>query len=58
MFAYGIIIGVLIVLLRWKGIFVAATTFAVLSGNMLSPLLDMGVKAWKDRRRPATGEAG
>ena len=58
MFVYGAIIGVLIVLLRWKGIFVAATTFAVLSGNLLAPLLDLGAKAWQARKKAPTEEAG
>jgi len=53
MFVYGATIGLLIVLLRWKGIFIAATTFAVLSGNLLAPLLDMAATAWADRGKEA-----
>ncbi len=46
--AYGFIIGFLVVLLRWKGVFVAAATFAVLLGNLIGPLLDLGAGAWED----------
>ena len=53
MFVYGAVIGLLMVLLRWKGIFVAATTFAVLSGNLLAPLLDMAATAWAGRGKEA-----
>lgn len=49
--AYGLLIGLLIVVLRWRGIFVAAATFAVLLGNLVGPLLDLGAGAWADRRK-------
>jgi len=48
--AYAFLIGFLIITLRWRGIFVAAATFAILLGNLIAPLLDMAAEAW-DRRR-------
>jgi len=62
MVAYGFGIGFLIVLLRWRGVFAAAAaSFAILLGNMVAPLLDMGADAWaaraKRRSRPAKGGA-
>jgi Na+-transporting NADH:ubiquinone oxidoreductase subunit B len=47
--AYGLLIGALIVVLRWRGVFVAAATFAVLLGNLVAPLLDQADDAWKAR---------
>jgi Na+-transporting NADH:ubiquinone oxidoreductase subunit B len=57
-FAYGGLIGFLIVLLRWRGIFVAAATFSILLGNLVGPLLDLAAGAWEARRkaRAAAGE--
>lgn len=52
--AYGLLIGFLIVTLRWLGVFVAAATFSVLLGNMIAPLLDLGAQAWQDRGKPPT----
>lgn len=49
--AYAFLIGFLIVVLRWKGVFVAAATFSVLLGNMVGPLLDLGAGAWQDWRK-------
>lgn len=72
-FAYGGIIGFLVVFLRWKGVFVAAASFAILLGNIVGPWLDIGAKSWTDWRkarkkrrealdvngsREAAGEAG
>jgi len=50
-YAYGALIGFLIVLLRFKGVFVAAATFSVLLGNLVGPLLDLGAAAWADWRK-------
>ncbi len=47
--AYAFLVGFLIVTLRWRGIFVAAATFAILLGNLVAPLLDAGVEAWGRR---------
>ena len=55
--AYGLLIGMLIVVLRWRGVFVAAATFAVLLGNLVAPLLDEAADAWKARKRPTDGGA-
>lgn len=55
--AYAFLIGFLIVLLRWKGVFVAAATFAVLLGNLVGPLLDLGAGAWEDRLKAVKGGA-
>ncbi len=57
MYAYGLLIGFLMVLLRWRGIFVAAASFAVLLGNMAAPLLDMAAAAWAGRRAAPAKEA-
>lgn len=47
--AYAFGIGFLIIVLRWRGIFVAAATFSILLGNLVAPLLDAGVEAWERR---------
>ncbi len=54
MYAYGGLIGFLIVLLRWRGIFVAAASFAILLGNICSPLLDIAATSWQNRRKATT----
>jgi Na+-transporting NADH:ubiquinone oxidoreductase subunit B len=53
MWAYGSLIGALIVILSWKGQFVAAASFSILLGNIVSPLLDMGARAWRGRKQPS-----
>ena len=55
---YGGVIGVLIVLLRWKSQFAGAVGFAILLGNICGPCLDMAVGAWKNRKKLAEGQAG
>ena len=55
-FWYGLLIGFLIVTLRWLGVFVAAATFAVLMGNLAGPLLDLGAEALIARKKAARGE--
>ena len=57
MYAYGFVIGFLIVVLRWRGVFAAAASFSILLGNMVGPLLDMAADAWSARRR-ARAQAG
>ena len=47
--AYAFLIGFLIVTLRWRGVFVAAATFAILLGNLVGPLLDAAAEAWASR---------
>jgi Na+-transporting NADH:ubiquinone oxidoreductase subunit B len=47
---YGLIIGVLIILLRWKAQFAGGVAFAILLGNMMGPLLDIAAGAWAGRR--------
>jgi len=49
--AYGIFIGAAIVVLRWRGVFVAAATFAILLGNLLGPWMDMAAEAWANWRK-------
>ncbi len=49
--AYAFTIGFLIIVLRWRGIFVAAATFAILIGNLLAPLLDLAATAHADRKK-------
>ena len=50
-FAYGFFIGFLVVVLRWRGIFVAAASFSILMGNLVGPWLDLGAEAWEQRRK-------
>jgi Na+-transporting NADH:ubiquinone oxidoreductase subunit B len=57
MYVYGGFIGLLIVLLSWKSQFVAAASFAILLGNIVSPLLDMGAKEWADRKKKKKKQA-
>ncbi|MFW5730130.1 MAG: RnfABCDGE type electron transport complex subunit D [Desulfonatronovibrionaceae bacterium] len=50
---YGLFIGIIIVLLRYQGIFTGAVAFGILLGNMLAPSLDLWFKrytAWKKKR--------
>ncbi len=56
-YAYGFIVGFFIVVLRWRGVFVAAASFSLLLGNILAPLLDMAAKAWTDWRKAAAGKS-
>ena len=55
--AYGFLIGTLMIVMRWRGIFVAAATFAILIGNLVGPLLDIGVKTLRGRGSSAQGGA-
>ena len=48
---YAFLIGFLVVLLRWRGIFVAAATFSILLGNLIGPLLDQAATAWAARKK-------
>ena len=48
---YAFLIGFFVVLLRWRGIFVAAATFSILLGNLLSPWLDLAATEWATRRK-------
>ena len=54
--AYGFLIGLLIVVLRWRGVFVAAATFSILLGNMVGPLLDIAATAWQARGKTPAAE--
>ena len=56
--AYGFLIGFLIVFLRWRGVFVAAATFAILLGNLVGPLLDIAATAWQEHKKAAGTEGG
>jgi Na+-transporting NADH:ubiquinone oxidoreductase subunit B len=48
---YGVLIGVLIVFLRWKSQFAGAVGFAILLGNVVGPSLDMAANAWQEWRK-------
>ena len=58
--AYGAFIGFMLVLLRWRAQFSGAVAFAILLGNIVGPLMDVGVQAWEERmqsrRQAAQGE--
>jgi len=56
--AYGFLIGFLVVLLRWRGVFVAAATFSILLGNLVGPLLDIAATEWESRKKARTAAAG
>ena len=51
MWIYGILIGVFIVVLRWKAQFAGAVAFSILLGNILAPSLDLAITGWRDRRK-------
>ena len=53
MWAYGIIIGALTVFFRYKAVFAGGVSFAILIGNMLAPSLDLWIKRWQAKRKPA-----
>ena len=55
--AYALLIGCLIVTLRWRGVFVAAATFSVLLGNLVGPLLDLAAEALAARRKAKAAAA-
>jgi Na+-transporting NADH:ubiquinone oxidoreductase subunit B len=56
---YGLLIGFLIVFLRWKGQFAGAVAFSILLGNAVGPTLDLAVGAWEQRRKgPKAAGAG
>ncbi len=48
---YAFMIGSLIVVLRWRGIFAAAATFAILLGNLIGPLLDLAAGELATRKK-------
>jgi len=48
---YGLFIGIVLVLIRWKGSFAGSLSFSILLGNMVGPTMDMGVRAWRKRRK-------
>lgn len=50
---YGIFIGMMIVLFRFKAVFAGGVAFAILLGNMLAPSLDLWIKRFQDRRLKA-----
>ena len=55
--AYGVLIGMLIVFLRWRGVFVAAATFSILLGNLVGPLLDLAATEWASRGKARAAAA-
>ncbi|HDQ14625.1 MAG TPA: RnfABCDGE type electron transport complex subunit D [Sediminispirochaeta sp.] len=50
---YGIIIGVMTVLIRVFAGWPEGVTFAILFGNMFAPLIDHLIKEWKNRKKVA-----
>lgn len=49
---YGFFIGIMIIFLRWKAVFIGAAAFAILFGNMLAPSLELLFKAKKKKTGP------
>jgi Na+-transporting NADH:ubiquinone oxidoreductase subunit B len=56
--AYAFLIGFLIVLLRWRGVFVAAASFSILLGNLLGPLLDLAANQLAARKKARAAKEG
>lgn len=52
---YAVLAGVLVVLLRWRSPFVDGTSFAILTVNLVGPLLDMGSEAMAARGKAHEG---
>jgi Na+-transporting NADH:ubiquinone oxidoreductase subunit B len=52
MWAYGLFIGAMIVLLRWRAQFAGAVGFAILLGNTVGPTLDIVATALEGRGKP------
>jgi Na+-transporting NADH:ubiquinone oxidoreductase subunit B len=55
--AYAFLIGFFMVFYRWQGVFVAAASFAILTGNLVGPLLDIAAEAWEARRKVTKAKA-
>lgn len=53
---YGLLIGALVVFMRWRAQFAGAVAFAILIGNIVAPSLDMAVSAWERRRKAREAE--
>jgi Na+-translocating ferredoxin:NAD+ oxidoreductase RnfD subunit len=54
---FGIIIGTATLVIRNFSIFNGGLMFSILLGNMFTPIIDYGVKAWQDRNKePAVAE--
>ncbi|HOD81541.1 MAG: Na(+)-translocating NADH-quinone reductase subunit B [Planctomycetes bacterium ADurb.Bin126] len=58
LWAYGLFIGFMVVLIRWRAQFSGGVAFAILLGNIVGPLMDVGVQAWEDRRARRRAAAG
>ena len=52
MWAYGAVIGALIVFFRYKAVFAGGVAFAILIGNMLAPSLDLWIKRFQAPKKP------
>ncbi len=50
---YGIIIGVVTVIIRGYALFAGGMMFAILIGNTFAPIIDEGVRAYKKHRKEA-----
>ena len=50
---YGILIGVLTVIIRSFSLFAGGLMFAILLGNMFAPIIDYGVKSYQTYRKQA-----
>lgn len=50
-FLYGVLIGVIVVIIRGYALFPEGTTFAILIGNTFGPLIDEGVKYFERKAK-------
>lgn len=55
---YAFLIGLLMIVMRWLGVFVASATFAILIGNMVAPLLDLAAGTWEARKSAPVASGG
>lgn len=53
---YGIIIGVVAVIIRGFALFAGGMMFAILIGNTFGPIIDEGVKAYKNMKKKAAAK--
>ncbi len=55
---YGIIVGVVTVIIRGYALFAGGMMFAILIGNTFAPIIDEGVRSYKKRRKESKEKKG